>query len=119
VTAHAMLDTSNAATSPVLNPWRPMTDPVDVAHLGKLGEELNECGSAASRCLIQGIDQAEPVTGKVNRQWLQDEIADVLATVRMAVARFDLDIGAIEARAMLKTFHLQAWHKMIEEGGSQ
>ena len=30
------------------NPWHPISDPVDLAHLGKLGEELNECGSAVA-----------------------------------------------------------------------
>jgi hypothetical protein len=62
-----------------LNPWRPMTRPIDLKHLGKLGEESNELGAAISRCIIQGIDEREPVTGKPNRQWLAEEIADVLA----------------------------------------
>ena len=47
------------------NPWHPITDKVDLKYLGKLGEELNECGSAVSRCIIQGVDEREPVTGKL------------------------------------------------------
>lgn len=51
-----------------LNPWHPMTDAINLAHLGKLAEELNECGAAVARCIIQGIDGSEPVTGKPNRE---------------------------------------------------
>jgi len=88
----------NDKTSWVLNPRHPMTVPIDLKHLGKLGEELNECGSAVSRCIIQGIDESEPVTGKVNRQWLQDEIADVLANAELVIEHFGLDKEAINKR---------------------
>lgn len=106
----------NPATSWALNPWVPMSKPIDVKHLGKLGEELNECGSAVSRCLIQGIDEAEPITGVVNRQWLQNEIADVLANITLVVQHFRLDTAAISARAELKKGHLRGWHSMLEPG---
>ena len=94
------------------NPWHPMTDPVDIKCLGKFGEELGECGAAVSRCLIQGIDEAEPVTGKVNREWLQEEIADVLANIGLVIKRFDLDEKAIYARAQMKADRLASWHEM-------
>lgn len=92
------------------NPWHPITDAVDLKHLGKLGEELNECGSAVSRCIIQGVDECEPVTGKVNRDWLQDEIADVQANIDLVVARFKLDEEAMHIRAEKKKLHLKQWH---------
>lgn len=72
------------------SPWHPMSDAVDLKHLGKLAEELSEAGAAVARCIIQGIDEAEPVTGKINRQWLQDELADVQANIGLVIERFKL-----------------------------
>ncbi len=95
-----------------MNPWHPMTDPVDLKHLGKLGEELNECGAAVSRCIIQGIDEAEPVTGKINRQWLEEEIADVYANLLLVEQRFGLDTSAMSARTARKVDGLREWHAL-------
>lgn len=95
------------------SPWQPMSDPLDLAHLGKLGEECGELSAAINRCVIQGIDECEPVTLKPNRQWLEDEIADVMAGMRLAVKRFDLDLRRIDKRADRKTAHLQQWHAKI------
>lgn len=74
-----------------INDWAPMTDPVDLAYLGKLGEELGECLSAICRCVIQGIDEREPTTQKVNRHWLEDEVADVRAMLFHVEQHFELD----------------------------
>lgn len=92
------------------NPWHPIDDKVDLKHLGKLGEELNECGSAVSRCIIQGVDESEPVTGKINRVWLEEEIADVRANSELCIERFALDEARIAARAERKKAHLRQWH---------
>lgn len=97
-----------------LNPWRPMQAPIDLKHLGKLAEEVNELGSAISRCIIQGIDEAEPVTGKPNRQWLRDEIADVLANIELVMDHFELDRDGIAERRLRKMKHLRGWHAMLE-----
>ncbi len=97
-----------------LNPWHPMERPIDKKHIGKLMEELGECSSAAARCLIQGIDEAEPVTGKINREWLEDEIADVLANAELNMDHFGLDRERIETRKVRKMEHLRAWHGMLE-----
>jgi hypothetical protein len=97
-------------------PWIPISDPVDLKHLGKLGEELNECGAATSRCIIQGLDGLEPVTGKPNRLWLQDEIADVLANAELVIARFGLDQRAIDDRKALKLAKLSTWHSEAANG---
>ena len=35
------------------SPWVPEADPKSLKALGKLGEELNECGAAVARCIIQ------------------------------------------------------------------
>lgn len=102
-------------TTWALNPWRPMTSPIDLAHMGKLNEELNEAGAASARCMIQGIDECEPVTGKPNRKWLEDELADVVANVELTIEHFGLDQDAMRARADRKKAHLLGWHSMLRE----
>lgn len=115
---HPLHDPSNPATSWALNPWRPMTRAIDLKHLGKLGEELNECGAAVNRCIIQGIDEAEPITGKTNRAWLEDEIADVYANLHLVCVHFGLDAPKILERIERKKAHLRGWHSMLDEGAS-
>lgn len=95
-----------------VNPWHPMTDMIDLKTLGKLGEELSECAAAASRCIIQGINEVEPETGKPNKRWLEDEIADVLANILLTMDRFDLDPQYINDRRARKFAMLRAWHKL-------
>lgn len=46
--------------------WIPMTNLVDLAHLGKLLEECGELTGITARCIIQGIDEADPESGKKN-----------------------------------------------------
>lgn len=94
------------------NPWRPMTDAVDVKHLGKLGEECGELSAAVCRCLIQGLMEREPTTGKLNAIWLQEEIADVLANIGLVIDRFNLHEPTIVERAQRKTEMLRKWHAM-------
>jgi NTP pyrophosphatase (non-canonical NTP hydrolase) len=98
------------------NPWHPMSKPIDLKHLGKLAEEVNELGSAVSRCIIQGIDESEPVTHKLNREWLEDEIADVLANIELVIDHFNLDGLRIFKRRKRKKVHLRGWHSMLAEG---
>lgn len=103
---------SNADHLRDANPWHPITDAVDLKHLGKLGEELAECGAAVSRCIIQGVDECDPATGQVNRHWLEDEIADVLANIALVEQRFNLDTARMAARAERKMAHLRQWHAL-------
>jgi hypothetical protein len=93
-------------------PWHPMSETIDLKILGKLVEELAECISAVGRCQIQGIDESEPVTGKVNRAWLEDEMADVLNMFKIATRRYCLDTDRIERRAEKKRAHIEQWLKM-------
>jgi hypothetical protein len=105
-------------TSEVLqfpNPWQPITDPTDIKCLGKLLEEVNELGAALSRCIIQGVDEAEPVTGKINREWLEDELADVKVNVNLVIKRFGLQID--QSRVDRKTAFLEHWHNNTKSGG--
>ena len=88
-----------------------MIDVVALKHLGKLGEEAGELQSAACRCIIQGIDEKDPGSGKVNREWLEDEIADVLANAELCMAHFKLDRTRIGRRATEKRLRLMSWHK--------
>lgn len=95
-----------------LNPWHPITDKVQLKFLGKLLEELGELTAATSRCLIQGIDEKEPVTGKVNKEWLEEEIADVLAGIELVTNKFDLNYSKILERKSNKKIRLATWHRM-------
>lgn len=96
----------------VYNPWHPMKDTVDIKHLGKLGEETGELSAIISRCLIQGIYEQEPVTGKFNVNALEEEIADVLANIDLVVQRFNLNKGFILIRREEKVKRLTDWHRM-------
>jgi hypothetical protein len=96
-----------------LSPWQPETDRLRLAILGKLGEELAEAGAMVSRCIIQGINESEPVTQVPNRLALQKELADVYATARMAIDHFKLDIDAMGLHQRRKEAHLRAWHGLI------
>jgi hypothetical protein len=106
---------TEGTSAPALNPWRPMRDPLDLKHLGKFGEELGEAGAAVSRCIIQGVEECEPVTGKPNREWLEEEIADVLANADLVVGHFRLNGGRIEARRIAKRNRLREWHAMADD----
>lgn len=101
------------------NPWIPEDDKVTLAVLGKLGEELNELGAAVSRCVIQGARELHPVTGKSNLQWLEEEIADVIAGCQIATTHFNLSQERIGKRIVMKTEHKLAWHKLIKDAHNE
>lgn len=109
------MNRKDSRIDPLMNPWRPMKSAIDLKHLGKLGEELNECGSAVSRCIIQGIDEKEPITGKKNKFWLEEEIADVLANINLVIKHFGLNQSQIQERKVRKEKQLKSWHDMLEE----
>lgn len=97
------------------NPWVPTTDKLDLKHLGKLAEELGELSSAVARCIIQGFDENHPVTGKPNKEWLEEEIADVYATMSHVQKHFGLDYNFIRNRETNKINYLAEWHRMEDE----
>jgi len=93
-------------------PWHPITDKVDLKILGKLQEELGELQSAIARCMIQGVDECHPVTGKSNREWMQEEVADVLAGLDIAIERFhNFARKPINERRYAKREYLARWHR--------
>lgn len=113
---HPLYEPDNPATSWALNPWQPMTRPIDLKHLGKLAEELNEAGSAVARCIIQGIDECEPISHKKNREWLEDELADVIANIMLVKDHFSLGEKRMQDRIERKIKHLKGWHSMLDDG---
>jgi hypothetical protein len=93
-------------------PWKPESDPAVLATLGKLIEELNEAGSAAARCIIQGMHEAEPTTGKINREWLLEELSDVNALINYALLllnRTHDERREYIMRRERKTQHISSW----------
>lgn len=94
-------------------PWIPMDNPRDIRTIGKMLEEVNELGAAAARCLIQGIDGIEPITKKVNKRWLEDEIADMFATAKLTCERFGLDMEYIKQRNQRKVVQLDTWQRGV------
>ena len=106
-----MTEENPDARQPAL--WVPMTNPRHLKILGKLTEELGEATAAVSRCIIQGIAAAEPTTGKPNRQWLEDELADVLANIDLTIAEFELDAARIGRREDRKKRFLRLWHEAL------
>ncbi len=97
------------------SPWHPMKDPVQLKIFGKLIEELGELQAALARCIIQGLDEYEPVTNKPNKQWVADEIADVLCGIHLLQNGYLWEHEwkvYIETRKEKKRKHLIAWHMM-------
>lgn len=97
------------------SPWEPTTNTLQLAVLGKFVEELTECASASARCIIQGLECSEPVTGKPNREWISEELADVLATMNHVIDLFDLDRESIYDRAASKYLFLEEWHDNLKD----
>lgn len=95
-----------------VSPWRREPDPVLHAALGKLSEESGELTAAASRCLIQGVNEVEPETGRPNLLWLGNEIADVLAAIEVLAERLPTLVISDERRRA-KAAHFRRWHAQI------
>jgi hypothetical protein len=93
----------------LVSPWHPITDPQELKLLGKTAEETNELGSALARSIIQGFHECHPLTGKMNRTWVEEEIADVLASTRLLRERYHLNNAAIASRAEHKYKLLCQW----------
>lgn len=91
--------------------WQTDRNPVNVAVLGKLLEELGELQSVVARCIIQGIEESHPVTGKSNREWLREEMADVEAMITLTEDHFKFRYDP--ARVSEKLLHKTAWLRLI------
>lgn len=90
-------------------PWVPMIDPASVKALGKLAEEAGELVAVASRCIIQGIDEKIPESDKTNRDWLEQELADIFANAEIVCEHFALNYDRINSRMSKKKRLLERW----------
>ncbi len=107
-----MTDTNNAgrpAAVPSMSKWQHTTDPLHIRRLGKTGEELAELAAVVSRCLIQGLDEIDPSSGKTNRQRFIDETADVRAQLNCNDRAFGLPLAEIAARVAKKEAWMAEW----------
>lgn len=98
---------------PSVSAWVPVTDLRMLARLGKLNEELAELSAIVARCIIQGVEECNPETGKLNRLALEQEIADVLAGIKIIVEDLRLDSLKIAERCQHKVDHLRRWHAKL------
>lgn len=96
----------------IITAWMPEQDQHRLAVLGKLIEELNEASKAAARCIIHGIEQTDPGTGRTNKQELQRELDDV--TAAMFVARERLQLWWDIERTDAKVAGFDRWHDLID-----
>jgi NTP pyrophosphatase (non-canonical NTP hydrolase) len=102
-----------------LTKWTPTTDLMMLRRMGKLQEELAELANVAARCIIQGIDEVDPGSGKVNRTRLENEIADVLAQCRCTIDALGLDDDHIAERTREKREQMAEWEAMFPPAGSE
>jgi NTP pyrophosphatase (non-canonical NTP hydrolase) len=98
---------------PAMTKWVPTTNLLELRRLGKMGEESGELSAAVSRCIIQGLDGVDPKNGKINRQWLEEEMGDVLAQIRVCIVKLRLNEDGIMARAMEKQRQQEEWEAMF------
>lgn len=73
---------------------------------------IGRCGAAVARCIIQGVDEAEPSTGEINRDWLLHEMIFVRRCCAAVITDRGLDSSAIDSRMTFKRAHLTRWHQM-------
>lgn len=97
------------------SPWIPMSNPGDVALLGKLQEEQNELGAIIARCLIQGFFAYDPETNKLNSLAVEDEIADVMAVCDLVIGRFSLDMVHMSKRKERKIQYIRTWIDALDK----
>lgn len=98
-----------------MSPWLVETNPLRNRHLGKSLEELGELSAVVARCIIQGIDEIDPSSGKTNRLRLEEEIADVQAQLQGLKVVFDLDEVKIMSREWQKIKNMEQWSALLEQ----
>lgn len=111
------MDVLTDGKPPDPSPWIPPEfDPLTRKALNKLGEENSELTTVLFRIQNQteGLDAIIPGETKTNRQWLEEEIADVFATSALAVKHLKLDMPFIEERVKKKTVYLEKWYMMLD-----
>ena len=97
-----------------LTKWTPTTNLHMLRRMGKLGEELAELSNVSNRIIIQGIDEVDQGSGKVNRFRLEQEIADVLAQCACCIKELNLDKEYIDHRVADKISQMAEWEGMFD-----
>lgn len=108
----------NEETLPLLvTPWHPITDPHQLAALGKLAEEASELAKACVRAMIQGLDGTCPGQDGTNEQEIRKEWVDVQAAMEIVDRRSLVNLHHFDGnRFDQKVTRLTRWHEMIDEG---
>lgn len=68
---------------------------------------------------LQGVEELDPETGKLNSHALTEEIADVFAMAELTIQRFDLLRSLINIRQKRKMDMKRVWHRMLEESDAE
>lgn len=97
-----------------MSPWHVLNDPKAQRRLGKLGEELGELQAIQSRIGIQGVEGINPENGKVNRQALAEEVADVIAQCYLCIEHFDLPREFVDVRIAEKKVQMTIWDDLVD-----
>lgn len=95
-----------------ISPWMPERNPLTVAMIGKLGEEASELAQRCFRILIQGLEERDPDSKRLNSEELAREMSDVAAC--MHVVHEKLKIYLMLGRRDDKVAGFDRWHKMME-----
>lgn len=98
-----------------LTAWYVETDAQRLRRLGKTLEELGELQAVVARCIIQGVGEVDPSSGKINRLRLQEEIADVYAQLELLIDSFQLDMGFIYERVNDKEDQMHTWDALVQQ----
>lgn len=99
-----------------ISPWQPESDPVMLAALGKLSEELGEASARVARCIIHGINETDPDSSRTNREELCRELADVEAGIQALGLTTDLSISTV--RRQNKVTGFRNWFRLIQPTAS-
>ncbi|CUX03708.1 hypothetical protein [Agrobacterium genomosp. 2] len=103
----------------IINAWKPEGDVVLHQALGKLAEECSELAKIATRCMIQGYVEADPVTQKLNSTQLMEEVADVRATMRWLFDVLDQPFKGESPREARKFDGFKRWEAMLRASAPQ
>lgn len=98
----------------IVSAWLPTTDSKELRVLGKALEETGELVNVLARCIIQGIDEIDPGSGKRNRERLLNEVADVMTQLLRVQEHYGLSEYAIEDRINFKTACMQEWDRLVD-----
>lgn len=104
VIRHFKLERPDIVSSTVGNPF---------TYLGFLSRQASKLGQTASRCIIQGLDEEEPVTHVLNRHQLEIDIWMTLVRTDYVSSAFGLDRQRMTGREDRKIKHLGQWHNML------